>query len=324
MLIAISVTFSRIAIMDPSAFRLVFAGAWVFPGTLLLGLPFVPESPYWLTMKDKPEKARAALVRLSNPTEDIEGRLAAIQHTVALERRQQAESGSFIECFKGTNLRRTLITLLCFYMAITVGSVLSANSPYFLNQTGLSSHTVLLITQVGVSMGMLSSVVNLFLMMKFNNRHLIFFGVGVCMVAYLTMGIAGAMPRTAKTMTVVGVALQFSTLSYGPAVGAAMATAGEISATRLRAKTLALGNALLGIAGTFWTSVLPYLYNTDQADLGGNLGWIFFGIAIIYLALMYFFVPETKRRTYEELDVLFERRLPARAFGRYQGEEASA
>lgn len=310
--------------MDPSAFRLVFAGAWVFPGTLLLGLPFVPESPYWLTMKDKPVKARASLVRFSNASEDIDARLLAIQHTVVLERRQQAESGSFIECFKGTNLRRTLITLICFYMSMAIGSVLSANSPYFLNQAGLPSHTVLMITQVGVAMGVLSSIVNLFLMMKFNHRPLIFFGVGICVVAYLTMGIAGAMPRTTKTMLVVGIALQVSTLSYGPAVGAAMAVAGEVSSTRLRAKTLGLGNAFLGVAGTFWQSVLPYLFNSDQADLGGNLGWIFFGIAAIYLVMVYFFVPGTKGKTYEELDSLFEARMPARAFEGYRGDEHTA
>ena len=308
--------------MDPSAFRVVFAAAWIFPGALLLGLPFVPESPYWLTMKDKPAKARASLVRLSNPSEDIDARLLAIQHTVALERQQQAESDSFIECFKGSNRRRTFITLACFYISIAIGSVLSANSPYFLNQAGLPSSTVLAITQVGVSLGVLSSIVNIFLMMKFNHRPLIFLGLGVCVLAYLTMGIAGAMKRTETTMLVVGIALQFSTLSYGPSVGAAMAIAGEVSATRLRAKTLALGNGFLGIAGTFWQSVLPYLYNSDQADLGGNLGWIFFGIAVVYLAIMYFCVPGTKGRTYEELDGMFEAKMSARAFEGYRSERA--
>jgi hypothetical protein len=32
--------------MDDSAFRVVFAAAWVFPGLLALGLPFMLESPY--------------------------------------------------------------------------------------------------------------------------------------------------------------------------------------------------------------------------------------------------------------------------------------
>lgn len=275
-------------------------------------------------MKDKPAKARASLVRLTNPSEDIDARLQAIQHTVAFERRLQAESGSFLECFQGSNLRRTLITLACFYISISVGSVLSANSPYFLNQAGLSSNTVLTITQVGVSMGVLSSIVNLFLMMKFNHRPLIFSGIGICLLAYLTMGIAGAMPRSKTTMTVVGIALQFSTLSYGPAVGGAMAIAGEVSATRLRGKTLALGSGFLGIVSVFWQSVLPYLYNTDEANLGGNLGWIFFGILVIYGAILYFFVPGTKGRTYEELDGMFESKLPARAFEGYRGETEAA
>ncbi|KAJ4348198.1 uncharacterized protein N0V89_009570 [Didymosphaeria variabile] len=324
LLVAISATFSRIAIIDPLAFRVVFAGAWAFPAALALGLPFVPESPYWLVMRGKHEQARKSLVRLSPFEEDIDTRLVNIQHTVELERRQQAEAGLLFECFKGSNLRRTLITLICFYMSFTVGSVLSANSPYFLNQSGLSSNTVLMITQIGVSMGVLSSIVNLFLMMKFNHRILMFSGVGICILAYLTMGIAGAMPRTTKTMTVVGIALQFSTLSYGPAVGAAMAVAGEVSATRLRANSLALGNGFQGVAGTFWQAVLPYLFNQDQADLGGNLGWIFFGIAVLHAALLYFFVPGTKGRTFKELDIMFEKKLPARAFEKFQAQEAVA
>jgi SP family general alpha glucoside:H+ symporter-like MFS transporter len=321
LLIAISATFSRIAILNPSAFRVVFAAAWVFPGLLAIGLPFLPESPYWLVMKGKHEQAQRSLARLSNSSENIDARLALIQSTVEMERRSQAEAGTLIECFRSTNRRRTFITLVCFYMSSTVGSQLSANAPYFLNQTGLSSHTVLLITQVGVSMGVLSGLVNLFLMMRLNHRVLMFTGVGICVAAYFAMGIAGAMRRTTTSMTIVGIALQFSSLSYGPAVGAAMAIAGEVSSTRLRAKTLGLGNAFAGIAGTFWQSVLPYLFNKDQLDLGGNLGWIFFGIAAVYLVLVYFFVPGTKGRKYVELDVMFEKQLPARKFEKYSLEE---
>ncbi|USP78037.1 MFS general substrate transporter [Curvularia clavata] len=324
LLIAISATFSRIAIMDPSAFRVVFAGAWAFPIGLALGLPFLSESPYWLVMKGKRDQARNSLIRLHPAGEDINTHLLNIEHTVELELRQKSEAGSLIECFKGTDLRRTMITLICFYISFTVGSVLSANSPYFLNQSGLSSATVLMITQVGTAMGVLSSIVNLFLMAKLNHRILIFSGVGICILAYLTMGIAGAMRRTTKTMLVVGIALQFSTLSYGPAVGAAMAVAGEVSATRLRAKSLALGNGFQGVAGTFWQAVLPYLFNQDKADLGGNLGWIFFGIAVLHIALLYFFVPGTKGRTYEELDLMFEKKLSARVFEKYVLEEGQA
>ncbi|KAL2833687.1 hypothetical protein BDW59DRAFT_63814 [Aspergillus cavernicola] len=55
-LIAICTTYSRVHIMNESAFRVVFAAACAFPFILAVGLPFLPESPYWLVMKDKHDR----------------------------------------------------------------------------------------------------------------------------------------------------------------------------------------------------------------------------------------------------------------------------
>lgn len=209
---------------------------------------------------------------------------------------------------------------ILFYMQLAVGSVLSANAPYFLNQAGLPSTTVLLIVQVGVSMGIVSAVANIFLMSRMRYRALMFLGVGICVASYLVMGVAGALPRTQASLTAVGVALQFSSLSYGPAVGAAMAVAGEVPAARLRAKTLGIGNATGSALATAWMVVLPYLYNSDEADLGGNIGWIFFGVALVYAGVLYFDVPGTKGRTFEEIDIMFDRRVSARHFEKLQLE----
>lgn len=164
-LIAISSTFARVGIMDPSAFRVLFAAAWVFPGILALGLPFMPESPYYLVMKGQHDEARRALQRLSGM--HVDARLAQIQQTVEAERRIASAKASFAECFRGTNWRRTRIILICFYMPQVVGAVLSANAPYFLNQTGLDSGTVIMLVQVGISMGVVSALVNVFWMMRF-------------------------------------------------------------------------------------------------------------------------------------------------------------
>jgi hypothetical protein len=101
-----------------------------------------------------------------------------------------------------------------------------------------------------------------------------------------------------------------------------MAVAGEVSASRLRAKSLGIGNGFQAIAGTIWTIVMPYLFNQDQANLGGNIGWIFFGMGLLMLVLVYFDVPGTKGRTFEELDIMFARRVPARHFEKYKLEES--
>lgn len=316
-LIAISSTFSRVAIIDPMAYKVLFAAGWAFPGVLALGLPFMPESPYWLVMKNRKEQALSALRKLSGPHEDSVARIAQIEATIEHERQIEATKATFIECFRGSNLRRTLIILICMYMPQISGAVLASNAPYFLNQTGLDSHTVLLLTQVGVAMGAVSAFVNIFFMMKFTRRTLMLFGVALCCAMYLIMGIGGVVPRSTSSLLAIGIALQFTSITYGPAVGSSMAVAGEVSATRLRAKSVGIGYTWSCIVSIVWTIVLPYLFNTDEANLGGNIGWIFLGMGLIVGALVFFFVPETKGRSFDELDMLFERRVPARAFAKH-------
>lgn len=317
MLIAISTTFSRVSIQDESAFRVLFAAGWAFPGILLVGLPFLPESPYWLVMKNRPDEARKALQRLSGPHEDLDARIRGITTVIEAERRLAAEAGTFADCFRGVNARRTGIILICMYMPQVVGAVLSSNAPYFLNQTGLASDTVVMLVQIGIAMGFVSSLFNVFFMMKFGRRPLMFFGVGLCCLMYFIMGIGGVLPRSNSTLLAIGVSLQFTSISYGPAVGASVAVAGEVSAARLRAKSVGLGTGFMYITSTIWTIVMPYLFNQDEANLGGNIGWIFLGMGLIMLVVMFFYIPETKDRSFDELDILFEKKVPTRDFKKH-------
>ncbi|KAI1873996.1 uncharacterized protein JN550_002575 [Neoarthrinium moseri] len=323
MLIAISSTFSRVAIIDPMAYKVLFAAGWAFPTILALGLPFLPESPYWLVMKNRKEDAMKALRRLSGPHEDVVARTAQIEATIIHERQQAAVKANYIECFRGSNLRRTCVVLICMYMPQVAGAVLASNASYFLNQTGLDSKTVLMLTQIGVSMGVVSAIVNIYSMMKFGRRILMIFGVILCCLMYLVMGIAAALPRSSGSLLAIGIALQFTSITYGPVCGSSLAVAGEVSATRLRAKSVGLGFSWSCIVSIIWTIVLPYLFNSDQANLGGHIGWIFCGMGLIMLVLLYFFVPETKGRSFDELDILFERKVPARAFAKYDLSQAS-
>lgn len=299
------------------AYKVLFAAGWAFPAALAVGLPFLPESPYFLVMKGRIEEAQNSLKKLSGPHEDIAARTAQIEATIEHERQIEATKASFVECFRGSNLRRTCIILICMYMPQVSGAVLASNAPYFLNQTGLDSKTVLMLTQVGISMGVVSVLVNVFFMMKFNRRTLMFFGVAMCCTMYFIMGVGGVVQRSRGSLLAIGIALQFTSVTYGPAVGSSMAVAGEVSATRLRAKSVGIGYTFSCIVSIIWTIVLPYLFNTDQANLGGNIGWIFLGMGLIVGALVFFFVPETKGRSFDELDILFERRVPARAFAKY-------
>lgn len=92
---------------------------------------------------------------------------------------------------------------------------------------------------------------------------------------------------------------------------------GECSATRVRAKTIAVAIAAQGTAGVVTGVAVPYLINPGEANLQGKLGFVSGSLALICFVWAYFRVPETKNRTFEELDLLFDQKVTARKFKGY-------
>jgi SP family general alpha glucoside:H+ symporter-like MFS transporter len=54
----------------------------------------------------------------------------------------------------------------------------------------------------------------------------------------------------------------------------------EVSATRVRSKTIAVATAVQALVGIVMTVAIPYLINPDQANLRGKLGFFFGGLSI--------------------------------------------
>lgn len=97
-----------------------------------------------------------------------------------------------------------------------------------------------------------------------------------------------------------------------------MSIAGELFAVHLRAKSMAIGFTFNYFFSTVWNVAIPYLYNTDEASLGGKIGWIFAAMGLIALVITYPKVPETKGRSFEDLDEVFNENVRTREFRSYQ------
>ena len=67
-----------------------------------------------------------------------------------------------------------------------------------------------------------------------------------------------------------------------------------------------------------WAVVQPYFMNPCHLGLKGRTGFIWFGTSILTLIWAIFRLPETIDRTYEELDILFERKVPLTKFASYK------
>jgi len=163
-------------------------------------------------------------------------------------------------------------------------------------------------------------------MARFGRRRI--FNIGLCtlIVLMFIIGILDSIPNRPD-----GVAWAESTLmlvwngcydlSVGPIVFVIL---GECSATRVRSKTIAVATAAQAVVGILMTIAIPYMINPDQANMQGKLGYFFGGLGMLCLAWGYYRIPETKGRTYEELDIMFDRGVPAKDFRDYKVESVIA
>ncbi|KAJ5711717.1 MFS sugar transporter-like protein [Penicillium malachiteum] len=152
-------------------------------------------------------------------------------------------------------------------------------------------------------------------MTVFHRRTIMLGGITFAGLLFFSMGVAASIPiQTSASIWCVAVCLQMIWLTIGPVVGPAMATAGEVSAVKLKAETLALGFLFAHLWSTVWNIVVPYMYTSDEVDLGGKTGWIFFATSIIGLIIVWYEFPETKGLTFGQIDSIFEMRIPARNF----------
>lgn len=102
------------------AYSAPFALQWLWPIIILLGLPFAPESPWWLVRKQRYEDAEKSLNRLSSTSVNNKLTLAIMIETDRLEYEMQTGT-SYSDCFRKVNLRRTEISIGVFVIQALSG-----------------------------------------------------------------------------------------------------------------------------------------------------------------------------------------------------------
>lgn len=90
--------------------------------------------------------------------------------------------------------------------------------------------------------------------------------------------------------------------------------ASETATTRLRAPTQALATVVNGLSSAIWSFSLPYAINPDQGNLEGKIAFIFFAVMVVSVVYIFFMVPETKGRSFLEIEQLWAKGVPPRRF----------
>ncbi|KAF7879840.1 uncharacterized protein EAF02_008010 [Botrytis sinoallii] len=311
-LIAASVAFDRVTIMNQSSYKVLFASNWVWPLVIVLFAFIIHESPYYLVRKGNLSSATKALSKLYNKSISVEPILGSMVRITREEEFQANASSetSYMDLFKGTNWRRTRIILYTNGLNKMIGATFISNAPYFMITAGLSSSQSSMIIELGIGFALISSFFTFWFMNFIGRRKMILSGISVAVVLFLIMGITASVSSSKAFSWCVGVTLQMVWFTIGPSIS----LAGEISSLRLRAKSQSLGFFFNYSYSTVWNVAVPYMFNATKGNLGGKMGWIFFATACITWFIVWIEIPETKDRTYGELDEMFNERVPAKKF----------
>jgi SP family general alpha glucoside:H+ symporter-like MFS transporter len=310
---------------DEYAYKIPFAVQWIWPIIILSLIKFAPESPYWLVRHGKLDQARTALKKLSTKQESnevIEQRLMFIRQINSLEQEME-HSSSYLDIFRGSNNRRTEICTMVYCIQIFSGIPLCMNySTYFFEQAGLASSEAFSLslgsTAIGFSFTCMSAVV-----LNWVGRRTIFnTGMYLVTIILLLIGFLDIAPsydtnssiRWAQAVLVLVWSAVWQA-SLGPIMYVFI---GEVSSTKLRSRTIAFATAMQSITALVFTIIMPYILNPTAFNIRGKAGFIFGGISIICSIWCYFRLPETKGRTFDEIDLMFHREIPARKFASYE------
>jgi hypothetical protein len=92
-----------------------------------------------------------------------------------------------------------------------------------------------------------------------------------------------------------------------------LAIPSELGTLPLRTQTQGVIAATQAFAGWLILFVTPYMINPDAGNLGGKVGFVFFGFGVICTVLLYFFLPETKGLSFDEVRFRIRERLMIRS-----------
>ncbi|THZ88575.1 putative MFS alpha-glucoside transporter [Aureobasidium pullulans] len=323
--IGIGVVKSLLHRNDQWAYRIPYALQWMWPVPLIIGITFAPESPWWLVRKGRVEDAKKALLRLTSLNRetdfDADETIDMMVHTTKLEEKITTGS-SYLDCFKGTDLRRTEIVCMVWAIQNLSGNSFSGYSTYFLEQAGLDPGKAMdfAIGQYGINM---AGVFGAWFLMSVGIGRRTLYLAGLCGLCtmLLIMGFLGLVPQAHKDSAslATGSMMLIWALCYQLSVGTVCySLVSEISTRRLQIKTIVLGRNLYNIVGIVCSVLTPYMLNPSAWAWGNYAGFFWAGSCFLCIIYTYFRVPEPSGRTFAELDLLFEKRISARKFAKTQ------
>ncbi|KAJ7165593.1 monosaccharide importer [Mycena crocata] len=301
-----------------------FAWAFILGGGMIL----LPESPRYLLHKNRVVAARTALGRLTNrPADSPEVDAECTEITLALEEERAIGSGTYLDCFKNTELRNGLRTwtgiMLQGWQQLTGINFIFYYGTTFFASAGIDNPFIITIITDVVNTCM--TIVGIQLIDRVGRRRLLIIGaIGMMVCEYIvaivgvTAGKVGAdgqavnLPAQRVLIAFVCFYISFFATSWGPV---AWVVTGEIFPLNIRAKGMSLSVASNWLWNFGIGYATPYLVDPSSKGQPNGVATAALGVKVFFiwgstcagcLIFTYFFIPETKGLSLEQIDLLYK------------------
>ncbi|KAF2451889.1 MFS general substrate transporter [Karstenula rhodostoma CBS 690.94] len=292
-----------------SSYQIALASQWALALPPLILAVFLPESPAFLlkTRKD-PQGALKSFTRLLGPRNNPRAALAKLQETLD-EERKNSTKGSYLDCFKAADRRRTFIVMFAGSMEFFFGLAMLSNVSYFLQQLGMPASKSLLFLIAGIVIGLIANMGSTWTVTHIGRRKLTITSLLITAGLWAVMGFSGIKQYAFTAWLAGGLCTAIIIVCGLGCWPASYAIMGETSSLSLRSRSQALGSLSQSLTTILMNTVLPFLYNPDALHLGAKTGFVMTATAGAGAVLTYFFVPELKGRSALEIDHLFEKKV---------------
>lgn len=223
------------------------------------------------------------------------------------------------DCFRGTNRRRTEIVVMLNLTQQLCGSCLMYYSAKLYQKGGVDPERAFDYTLIQYGLGIIAISFSWPLMRYVGRRRIWITGLTLSIILMSGVGLLGFFTgrHPAVPWAIAALLIMFTVvynLSTGPLTYSLVS---EMPSTRLKAKTIVIGRCSYLLAGFFNLFLTPKMLEDvpNGWGCGPRAAIVFACLDIIFLVWAWFRLPETKGRSFAEIDVLFKLKTPARKFG---------
>lgn len=298
----IAVAYAIAMIVDIKVYTIIVA---TFPLVFAVVFIFQPESPVYLIKCKKEKEARNALIRLRGKAYDVDSEILEIKNILADETNYNI---SILESLKKKGTQRAMLicfSIMFFQQAAGINAVVFYTDTIF-KSAGSSLDSKLSTLIIGLTQA-IATFVSTMVVDKLGRRFLLISSTLVVAIAAVSLGVfftlqerqlvsesvisnLGFLPLTSLSVFIIMYAFGISPIPW------------LLSAELFPPEVKSIGSGGAAAINWFIAFIVTKFYLNLKNSIGGDTTFYIFGlVSFLGTVFIYFYVPETKGKTLDEI-----------------------